>query len=231
MQYELFSDADFQQETPFTRRSVCLLGSFRIATKVWQKKLQALGTEVKQGLTRNLHYVVLGENVPADALEHLQQLAYHGYQPKKLKESDLDDILQGHYSPYFVPEKTVKNLHLTPRHYFSAQLHYEDNENPLYTEELYLAPNTDTPQEDLYQMLGNFGIYANAYIDETTDVILLSNRSFQNLLDGKSDETLHYIEQQYNKSRAQTFRFRMTSEGEILAWMKEKTNRAIEKNP
>lgn len=230
MQYELFNDADFQQETPFTRRSVCLLGSFHTASKTLQKKLQALGAEVKQGLSRNLHYVVLGENVPAEALEHLQQLAFHGYQPKELSESDLDDILQGHYSPYFVPEQTGKNLHLTSRHYFNAQFHYEGRENPLYMEELYLAPDTETPQEDLYQMLGNFGIYANAYIDETTDVIVLSNRSLQHLLEGKSDETLHYIEQQYNKSRAQTFRFRMTSEGEILAWMKKRINQAIERN-
>ena len=220
MQYELFSDADLQQETPFTGRSVCLLGSFHIASKVLQKKLQALGADIKTGLTRNLHYVVLGRDVPAEALEHLQQLAFHGYQPKTLSESDLDDILQGHYSPYVVPEKTGKDLHLTLRHYLTAQLHYEDRENPLYMKELYLAPDTQVPQQDLYQMLGNLGIYANAYIDETTDIIVLSDRSLQHLREGQSDDTLRYIEQQYNQSRAQTFRFRMTSEGELLAWIR-----------
>lgn len=219
MQYELFSDTDFQQETPFTRRSVCLLGNFRIASKVLQKKLQALGADIKPGLSRNLHYVVLGRDVPAEALEHLQQLAFHGYQPKELSESDLDDILQGHYSPYIVPEQTSKNLHLTLRHYLSSQLHYDGGENPLYMEELYLPPDT---QESLYQMLGNLGIYANAYIDETTDIIVLSDRSLQHLREGLSDDTLRYIEQQYNQSRAQTFRFRMTSEGELLTWIKNR---------
>lgn len=222
MQYELFSDADFQQETPFTGRSVCLLGSFHVASKTLQKKLQTLGADVKSGLSRNLHYVVLGKDVPADALEHLQQLAYHGYQPKTLSESDLDDILQGHYSPYIVPEQTSKDLHLTLRHYLSSQLHYEDSGNPLYMEELYLAPDTQTPQQDLYQMLGNFGIYANAYIDDTTDILVLSDKSVQHLREGQSDDTLHYIEQQYNQSRAQTFRFRMTSESELLAWMRKR---------
>ena len=32
-------------------------------------------------------------------------------------------------------------------------------------------------------------------------------------------QTLHYIEQQYNQSRAQAFRYVMTSEGELLAWL------------
>ena len=220
MQYELFSDTDFQQETPFTGRSVCLLGSFHTTTKALQKRLQAMGADIKSGLSRNLHYVVLGRDVPVESLEHLQQLALHGYQPKALSESDLDDILQGHYSPYFVPEQTQKDLHLTLRHYQNAQLQLDGNENLLYMEELYLAPDTQAPQQELYQMLGNLGIYANSYIDDTTDIIVLSDRSVQHLREGQSDDTLHYIEQQYNQSRAQTFRFRMTSEGELLAWIK-----------
>jgi hypothetical protein len=222
MQYELFNDTDFQQETPFTQRSVCLLGTFHVTTKTLQKKLLALGAEVKQGLSRNLHYVVMGRDVPADAMEHLQQLAFHGYQPKVLDENDLDNILQGHYSHYFVPEQTPKDLHLTIRHYLSARFNYDENENPLYMKELYLAPDTETPQAELYQMLGNRGIYANAYIDDTTDGIIISNCSLQHLRDGQSDESLHYIEQQYNQSRAQAFRYRLTSEGEILAWIKNR---------
>ena len=220
MQYELFSDTEFQQETPFTRRSVCLVGTFRIATKTLQKKLQALGAEVKQGLSRNLHYVVMGRNVPADAIERLQQMAFHGYQPKALDENDLENILQGHYNSYFVPEQTRKDLHLTIRHYLDGRLCYEERENPLYMKELYLVPDTETPQAELYQMLGNRGIYANTYIDDTTDVLVISDRSLQHLRNGQSDEALHYIEQQYNQSRAQTFRFRMTSEGELLAWLR-----------
>ena len=84
MQYELFSDADFQQATPFTERAVCLLGTFRHTSKTLQQKLQALGADIKQGLSRNVHYVVLGNNVPADSQESLQQLVYNGYNPKVL---------------------------------------------------------------------------------------------------------------------------------------------------
>ena len=50
MQYELFSDADFQQQTPFAGRAVCLIGTFRLATKTLQQRLQALGAEIKQNV-------------------------------------------------------------------------------------------------------------------------------------------------------------------------------------
>lgn len=215
MQYELFSDADFQQETPFTGRSVCLLGS---VPKSLQQRLVALGTEIKQSLSRNVHYVVLGKNPSADSLAYLKQLNYNGYNPKVLSEADLDGILQGHYGSYFVPEQISKNLQLTLQHYLNSRLSYEGSMNPLYMMELFLAP--DIPV-DLYQMLGNRGIYANTYIDDTTDVIVISDSSLQHLKEGTSDKTLRYIEQQYNQSRAQAFRYVLTSEGELYAWLKQ----------
>ena len=213
MQYELFDDTDFKQETPFSRRSVCLLGS---VPKSLQQKIVALGADIKSGLSRNVHYVVLGKNASAASLEHLQQLVYNGYSPKVLSENDLEDILHGHYSPYTVPEQITKNLRLTLSHYLAGQLSYEGSMNPLYMKELYLAPDVTA---DLYQMLGNRGIYANAYIDDTTDALVISNASLQRLRDGQTDDSLRYIEQQYNQSRAQAFRYRMTSEGELLGWL------------
>ena len=216
MQYELFGDADFQQEQPFAGRTFCLLGTFRQASKTLRQKLQGLGAETKQGLSRGLHYAVLGQNVPADTQEKLAQLAFHGYCPKILTEADLDNILGGHYGAYAVPEQTKKDLHLTLRHYLECRLRFDGSLNPLYTKELFLAPDT---LPDLYQKLGNRGIYANAYIDDTTDVLVISDASLQHLRDGSTDASLRYIEEQYNKSRAQTFRFMMTSEGELREWL------------
>ena len=213
MQYELFSDDDFQQEAPFTGRSVCLLGS---VPKPLRQKILALGADIKQGLSRNVHYVVLGKDASASSLEQLRQLAFNGYNPKVLNEGDVESILQGHYSSYAVPEQISKSLRLTFQHYLDSRLSYDGGMNPLYTKELYLA--TDTRPE-LYQMLGNRGIYANAYIDDTTDVLVISDASLHRLQEGQTDESLHYIEQQYNQSRAQAFRYVMTSEGELLAWL------------
>lgn len=217
MQYELFSDEDFQNESPFVGRTVCLIGVFRWTSKVLQQKLQELGAEIKQGLSRNLHYVVLGKDAPADTEERLWQLALHGFQPRVLGEQDLDNIFNGQYSAYAVPEQIRKNLHLTYRHYLSLQFNYEGGSNPLYTKELYLPSDMQT---DLYQRLGNQGIYASPQIDDSTDVIVLSNASLCSLQNGQADETLRYIEEQYNQSRAQSFRFRLTGENELLAWLR-----------
>lgn len=219
MQYELFSDADFRQESPFAQRSVCLLGTFSMPLRSLQKRLLELGADVRPGLSRGLHYAVLGKEVPADAKERLQQLAYHGYRPRVLSESDLNDVFKGHYSPYAVPEQTAKDLRLTLQHYQNSRLCFDSSMNPLYMKELYL-PSDVSP--DLYQMLGNRGIYANSYIDDTTDVLVISDNSLQNLQKGETDEHLGYIEKQYNQSRSQAFRFTMTSEGELLAWLGEK---------
>ncbi len=217
MQYELFSDADFQQTTPFTNRAVCLLGSFRLATKTLRQKLQALGADIKQNPSRNIHYAVLGKDVSAEDLGRLEQLAFHGFKPKVLNEADLENILQGHYGSYSVPEKISKDLHLTLQHYLANRLSYGGAMNPLYMKELYLA--SDVPAE-LYQKLGNRGIYANTYIDDTTDVLVISDTSVQRLREGQTDDSLHYIEQQYNQSRSPAFRYVLTSEGELMAWLK-----------
>lgn len=219
MQYELFSDADFQQQTPFAGRAVCLLGTFRLAAKTLQQRLQAIGAEIKQNVSRNVHYAIIGKNPSAEDQERLKRLAYNGFTPRLLNENDLENILQGSYSSYTVPERISKDLHLTLQHYLDSQLNYEGSMNPLYTKELYLSPDT---QPQLYQMLGNRGIYANAYIDDTTDAIVISNTSLQHLQQGTTDDSLRYIEQQYNKSRAQAFRYTMTSEGELLAWLNKR---------
>ena len=219
MQYELFSDADFQQEKPFAGRSFCLAGSFHTASKALQQCLVALGAEIKQGLSRNVHYAVLGRDVSTDDKQRLLLLEYNGYKPRVLTENELESILQGHYSSYIVPEKISKDLHLTLQHYLNARMSYEGSMNPLYMKELYIAPETETPQAELYQMLGNRGIYANAYIDDTTDVIVIGNNSLRHLEEGASDKNLRYIEEQYNRSRAQTFRYVMTSEAELLTWL------------
>lgn len=216
MQYELFSDADFCQETPFTRRAVCMLGKFSLPGKTLQKKLQALGADIKSGLSRNLHFVVMGSDVSPEQTERLQQLNFHGFCPKVLTEDDVMRILQGQCADYMVQEVIVKQLHLTYAHFLANQMHLDAASNPLYTKELYLAADISP---DLYQSLGNQGVYANAYIDDTTDALVISDATLRRMQAGESDDTLHYIEQQYNRSRAQSFRYVLVNEGALRSWL------------
>ena len=67
--------------------------------------------------------------------------------------------------------------------------------------------------------LGNRGIYANTYIDDSTDVLVMGNDSLQKLKEGISDDTLHAIEQTYNQSHAQSFRYVLLAETELKEWL------------
>ena len=221
MQYELFSDGDFTQDTPFTGRSVCVLGNFSLSSRALQERLLSMGADFKPStkVSRNVHFILIGRGAPQDQLEYLQTLAFNGYHPKVLDSNQLDDLLAGHYAPYRVPEKIQKQLRLTLRHYKLFQVDYSKGVNPLYTKELYISPDMQTPRSELFQQLGDRGIYANPYIDETTDILVISDQTLACLERGESNKILHYIEDIYNKSRAQTYRYVMTTESQLLSFL------------
>ncbi|MCR4921150.1 MAG: hypothetical protein K5945_05510 [Bacteroidaceae bacterium] len=217
---------DYRPDTPFTDRVVCLLGTFRQSSRALQQKLREMGADYRPSTrpSRNVHYCLVGENPPADQMDYLATLAYHGYRPRVLRQNDLDDILSGHYAGYRVPAEFCKDLRLTRSHYELSHVDYSLGMNPLYTRELYLSPDTLTPQYSLYRMLGERGIYANAYIDETTDVLLVSDRTLEDITEGRSNPVVEYIQQTYNRSRAQSYRYVMTTESEILAFLEKGKN-------
>ena len=221
MQYNLFDHADFSSSPPFEGRSLCALGTFSMPAKQLQKHLLAMGADFKPSakVSRNVHYVLVGRGAPQDQLEYLETLAFHGYCPRVLYQEDLDRIFQGHYDSYAVPLEIRKQLHLTYRHYQLFRMEQMVGQNPLYTKELYVAPDTRTPQHRLYQLLGDRGVYANPYIDDTTDVLVVSDSTLQHLQEGNSDAVIQYIEETYNASRAQSYRYALTSESELLAWL------------
>lgn len=221
MQYELFTDEDLRADSPFKDRVVCVLGNFSMSSRALQKKLLELGADYKPStrVSRNVHYVLLGEDAPQDQLQYIEALNFNGYVPKVLRQQDLDNILQGHYASYYVPEEITKNLHLTYGHYLRFRVDYTDGLNPLYTRELYLSPDTSTDSAKLSQMLGDRGIYANAYVDDNTDLLLISNSTHAVLQQGGTNDILRMIEQTYNSSRSQTYRFVMTTEDELLQWL------------
>ena len=221
MQYDLFADQEFVTQTPFTGRTVCVLGTFTLPTKQLIKQLCEMGADCKPTtkVSRNVHFVLVGENPPLEQIEALRNLNFNGYMPRIISEMDFHEIRNGHYASYEVPEKIQKTLHLTLSHYTTLHPTLDPTVNSLYTREIFVAPDTRTPQETFFQKLGDKGIYANTYIDDTTDMIIISADSLQRLKEGKSDNTIQYIEQQYNLASTQTFRYVILCEDEVLAWL------------
>ncbi len=222
LQGELF-DKDTQAcQSPLAGRVVCMLGSFAQSNATMQRKLREQGADYKPStrVSRNVHYVLVGRGAPQDQLDYLDTLAFNGYHPRVLTQQDWDAIQQGQWEPYRTPLQIEKHLRLTMRHFQSARVDYGARMNPLYTHELYIAPDTETPQAELYQMLGNRGIYANPYIDDTTDVLVISEQTLNHLRAGETDNVLQTIEDTYNASRAQQYRLVMTTERELMEWLR-----------
>lgn len=220
-QLDLFTDESFTSDTPFTDRVVCVLGAFSMASKHLMQRLQDMGADIKSSLkvSRNVHYVLVGRGAPQDQLDTLRMLAFHGYCPRVLYQHDLDLIFQGYYSDYRVPLEIGKSLKLTYQHYLQSHVQMDGVHNPLYTSEVYVAPDTLTPSQELYQQLGDRGVYANPYIDDTTAVILLSDNTLHLLQQGQTNDVIRTIEDAYNKSRSQTFRYQFVSETDVLNWL------------
>lgn len=221
MQYDLFADLEVDTTTPFTDRIVCVLGTFSIPTKQLISKICSMGGECKAStkVSRNVHYILIGQNVPGEQLDYLRTVNFHGYYPRILTESDFQAISQGHYAGYEVAQTIQKQLHLTYQHYLTLRPQLKAHSTILYTSELYVAPDTHTPQAELFQRLGDRGIYANAYIDDTTDYIVISDATLHRLEQGEGDEVLHYIEQRYNASHTQSYRYAILSESDVLQWL------------
>ncbi len=220
-QYSMFSEEDFRKDTRLDGRVVCILGRFRQPQKVLQQLFSSFGADCRSAVkvSRNVHYVLVGQDAPTEQTEYLRTLEFNGYRPRILYQKDIDSILQGHLNEYMVPKVISKDLRLGIRHYEMFRLNYGSAANPLYTRELFVAADTETPQSVLYQKLGDRGVYANSYIDDTTDVLVVSDKTLECLRKGERDTTARFIENVYNNSKAQNYRYVMTGESELLEWL------------
>ena len=221
MQYGFFTEEDFQQTTPFTDRVVCVIGNLGSNTNAVRKRILDFGaTEVRTSVSRGVHYVVIGDDVPDSQLSALSELNFHGYYPKVLHRAELNDIFSGHYTDYTTSPEIVKSLRLGIQHYNALKAELKPGLNSLYTEEVYVPAVTQNSQPMLCQQLGNMGIYANSYMDDATNLLLLPDVSISHLKEGKTDDVILYIQDSYNTMRAQNFVFQIVSESDMIAWLK-----------
>lgn len=220
MQLSLFDDQEVQPQCPFTNRSVCVLGQFSQG-RALVPRLQRLGADVRLTVTRQLHYVLVGENAPSAELEKLEQMNLNGWVPRQIGQAQLDEILNGFGSSYHVEAEICKHLTLSAAHWHQFRVDFSSDANPLYTCELYVPVDDFVKQHNLYQELGNRGIYANPSLDETIDCLFLSDDAVKHMLSGTTCDELKTIERLYNESRSQMFRWRLTCVSDILDFLEK----------
>lgn len=219
---------------PFAGRKVVIEGTFHTLKRETIKiRIQRLGGEVLSGdVTKNVQYIVLGKNAAAEKVEKLNKLNFNGYYPKILREEDCCNIFEGQYEGYFMPKELSKDLRLTTEHYKKNHVQYGNIltepsgrqyiPNPLYGKNLYLGQGIRGDKLVLSQMLGMLGIYSGLGLSDSTQIIVLSHEAFRALEDGDTHPELSLIQETYNRGLAQWYSYLLTTEQDLLSWIKSR---------
>ena len=213
-QLDLFSQAEIPQSTPcpIMGRRVVVAGDFPRGRQNMKSTLLRLGaTDVRFDKPQRItHFLVIGDNPPADTMEYYRLYKHDGYNIRLLHLQDIQSIQDGNYGEYQVPETVVKQLHLDRDQVYwtpaSISGHKSerlasplalDSMSELYGREIFLHPSISAIHPQLCQQIGNLGGYANDAMADDTDSIVVPA--------SLPREILQEVEDYYNASRAQQF--------------------------
>lgn len=218
----LFPDETIK-ESPFTDRKVVVTGDFMAGRNNIVFQFKRLGADIEPNVTKNIHFVVIGSNPDASRMERLDKLIHDGYNIRKIYETELDAIFSGNWDDYFVDKEVKKDLNLTYEHYLKHHIGFENGRNVIASRELYLGKDFAGDIRLFDQITGNLGAFGSpGQIYPDTDICVLSNATIGKLKNGEKDETIHYIQDYYNKEKSIIFDFLFMSESDILNFCRER---------
>ncbi len=244
IQQDLFGDSSIIQQNPLTDRRVGFIGSFKNPSRAELiRKVKAYGAKdsSKEGLTRDTQILVIGSDVKQEMLNRLLCYEHDGWKPLKIKEAELHDIFNGHYTGYETPREVKKQISIDMSYYnwippiyskddndeedtgirCSSPLVYGED-NPISGMEIYVPNRPDTDMGIIRQLIGNFGGFANKEYFDDTNVIMLSEETLRLLEQGSKDEVITDIETHYNIGPAKFFNIQFTSEADFINWVKKR---------
>lgn len=243
IQQDLFGDSAIIQQNPLTDRRVGFIGSFKNPSRAELiRKVKAYGAKdsSKEGLTRDTQILVIGSDVKQEMLNRLLCYEHDGWKPLKIKEAELHDIFNGHYTGYETPPEVKKQISIDMSYYnwippvYSKEDNDEDTgircssplvygeDNPISGMEIYVPNRPDTDMGIIRQLIGNFGGFANKEYFDDTNIIMLSEETLQQLEKGCKDEIIIDIEKHYNDSSSKSFNIQFTSESDFISWVKKR---------
>ena len=240
-QLDIFGGSAISQQNPLTNRRVGFIGKFKNRASL-VKKVKDLGAseKSKDGLTRDTQILVMGSDVKQEDLNRLKCYEHDGWKPLKITETDLQEIINGHYAGFETPAIAQKQISLDMSYYnwtppvtsendsdedsgvrCSSPLVYGDD-NPIYGMEIYVPNKPNTDMGIIRQLIGNFGGYGNPEYYDDTNVIMLSEKTLRLLEKGIKDDVIIQIEKHYNESSAKMFNIQFTSESDFIFWIKKR---------
>lgn len=240
-QLDIFGDSAINQQNPLINRRVGFIGTFKNRAAL-VKKVKELGAsdKSKDGLTRDTQILVMGNDVKQEDLNRLKCYEHDGWKPLKITETELLDILNGHYVGFETPTVSKKQVSIDMSYYnwtppvlseneneddtglrCSSPLIYGE-ENPVYGMEIYVPNRPSTDIDIIRQLVGNFGGFANTEYFDETNIIMLSGETLRLLEQGVKDDVIKQIEQKYNQSSTKMFNIQFTCEADFISWVRRR---------
>lgn len=206
-------------KNPFYNRKVVITGVFNQDRTELGTILKNMGADNDTSISKKTNFVLIGKEPGTSKIEKLNKLLHDGWNIKRLYQEDIDNILNGNWEGYHVPEINSKDLNLTYEHYLKHLYSKKSVNNPIYGHELFVS-NSILGRFDYFgQMCGYLGAFVNDEMCSEIDLCVLSERTLNLLKQGKKDETVQYIENYYNSHKAVVFDYRFISETEILNYV------------
>ena len=208
-------------KNPFYQRKVVITG-FPTEEKKRLKLLlkQKYNAEPTETVSKNIHYLITGINPGPRKMKDWETLDFNGFHIMRLGERDLENIFGGKWDGYYTPEKIPKQLDFSMRHYAKLKVDFNEKPNPIAGKELYYGEGLAGDRGLFGQITGNLGAAGDNSICPETNILLLSDSTLHKLECGEKDETILYIENFYNNSKAVTFDYKFISEGDVLSFCK-----------
>lgn len=210
---------------PFYDRKVVITGEFTQDRKFIAATLKEMGADIDTNITKKTNYVLIGVDAGPSKLNKLDKLTHDGYNIRRLYQQDIDAILAGDWGGYHADKVVQKDLILTYEHYNQHHLSFDTDYNIIASKELFYGKGFKGNFDLFNQITGNLGAAGDLDIYPETNIIVLSDKSVDNLKNGQNDETIQYIQDYYNSHKSIIFNFDFLSESDVLEFCKRRCDK------
>lgn len=242
-QLNLFDDIINEKTTYphiLSGRKVVIVGFGKLEKKQLKECIEELGGIVVDAVSKNVSYVFLGEKSNKNKIEEISKLRYNGYSIPVLGKDEIELLLSDstkNLNKYSNDTAGIKNLDFTMEHFQKNKMKmYPNGEisipdmnkeegvrkeffNPFSMKYFYYKAEGTKEFFHLSQLIGNLGGCLEKEITTDTQVYILSDSTLKKLERGEKDDTILYIQDSYNNSKAVTFDLTFTSLSEVLTFI------------
>lgn len=215
------------KDNPFFDRRVVITGDFEIHRKELAKKLKSMGADINSSISKQTNFVIIGKNPGPSKMNTIEKLKQNGFNITLIYEDDLHDILfNNNYENYYTEKEPTKELKITLEHLNETNKFdiVIDKIDLFSRKEFFVGDGFKGERTRLCQLIGYLGAFSNSDIDNTTDIILISDKTFNNLLNGEFDSNIDKIEQTYNQQKAVNFKFKFIIEKDFMDYYSNRMN-------